>query len=223
VILLALPDALLEGFASSLPVRPGTAVLHLSGSLDSSCLEGLPAGVHRGCYHPLQAFRAETSGRFQPPPYCVAVEGDSHAVRAARVLAKATGHPCVEIPAGGKAAYHAAAVLASNCLVALQDTACRVLGHAGVQEEDRWKLLWPLVAGTLSNLEDGRFAEAITGPVSRGDIGTVQRNLQAIGQDAAASEIYRLLGLASLELAAHGRLDPARTEEIRAVLVGQGH
>ncbi len=218
VVLLAVLDDAIAAVAEGLRPRPGAVVLHLSGALGAEALDPLPAGVHRGCYHPLQSFGATTSADLPVPPYCVAVEGDPAAVRAATALADATGHPAVTIPPGGKAAYHAAAVLASNCLVALEAIAARAMRSAGVGSADAWRLLWPLVVGTLANLRDGEFPAALTGPVPRGDAGTVSRNLQALGHDADAGSVYRALARVAVQVASEGGLSEERAAAVLAAL-----
>ncbi len=214
VVLLAVPDAAIPAAAAQLDPRPGSAILHLSGALGPDALGDLPAGVHGGCYHPLQAFRGAARPAWVPP-YAVAVDGDEAALRAAFALAAATGHRAVRVPPDGRAAYHAAAVLASNCMVALQATAHRALGLSGVDPEQRWSLLWPLVAGTVANLEDGDFGRALTGPVVRGDADTVGRNLEAL--DDVAGELYRALGRAALELSGEG-LDEETRARVESLL-----
>jgi len=117
-----------------------------------------------------------------------------------RVLAERLGHPAVELAADGRAAYHAAAVLASNCLVALEATAVRAMERAGVSAEDAWRLLWPLVRGTIANLERGPAPGTLTGPIARGDADTVRRNLGALQGDGDAIDVYRSLGVEALKL-----------------------
>lgn len=223
ILLLAVLDSEIPRFAAQLRPRAGCVVLHVSGSLTSAVLTGMGDDIEVGGYHPLQSFRVSSKPALVVPPYCVAVEGSETAVAAATELALATGHPAVTIDPGGKAAYHAAAVLASNCLVALQETAARVMGLAGVPGTDRWRLLWPLVVGTLANLEDGDFEGSITGPVPRGDADTVARNLAAIASDSPASDVYRVLGREALALAEAGELLSAeRASAVAAALGGAG-
>jgi predicted short-subunit dehydrogenase-like oxidoreductase (DUF2520 family) len=218
VILLAVLDGAIAEFASTVPAREGAVVLHLSGASESRSLDPGRRGVRFGGYHPLQAFRPAGPSPFPIPPYCLALDGHPDAVLAGRALAGATGHPSVELPPGGKAAYHCAAVLASNCLVALEATAERVMRSAGVAEGEAWSLLWPLVVGTLANLPDGRFATSITGPVRRGDAGTVARNLGALLDDAGANAVYKVLGQEALSLAKDAGLGEERAEAVARAL-----
>ena len=133
-------------------------------------------------------------------------------------LAQATGHRAVQLAGEQKAAYHAAAVVASNCMVALQAAASRVMTTTCGDRDLAWELLWPLVMGTLAGLQEGRFESAITGPVVRGDIGSIGRNLSALANDESARDLYRALGLEALAVARGAGTDDAELERIERVL-----
>ncbi len=218
LILLAVHDDAVPEVASGLHAPASAAVVHLSGAADASLLDALPQGPARGCWHPLQAFVERAPGSLAVPPYAVAVQGDVPAVAAGHRLAAALGHPAVELAANGRAAYHAAAVLASNCLVALQATALRTMGRAGVSGEDGWRLLWPLVAGTLANLESGPVPDALTGPVARGDASTVARNLQALTGDTRGRATYAALSIEALGLARAAGLPEEKASSVEQIL-----
>ena len=219
LVLLAVRDGAVESVARTLTPPPGAAVVHLSGSADTSLLPPLPCS--RGCWHPLQAF-TEAGTPPSAPPYAVAVEGDAVAVERGRLLATRLGHPSVELPAGARAAYHAAAVLASNCLVALEASAVRTLERAGVPRAEGWRLLWPLVAGTIGNLSEGPEPRSLTGPIARGDATTVERNLLALVGDEDARRTYQALGLESVRLAADMGVQEADLDAIRTALACVG-
>ena len=190
----------------------------LGQQADVSLLSELASGS-AGCWHPLQSFTGE--GLAEGPPYAVALQGSEVAVRRGRDLAQRLGHPAVELAADGRAAYHAAAVLASNCLVALQATAVRVMGSAGVSDEEAWQLLWPLVHGTLQNLRGGPVVGSLTGPIARGDAETVERNLGALQGDPGARCVYEALGMEAVALMQGGSPSPddeQRLERIRQIL-----
>ena len=218
VLLLAVHDSAIAPLAAALDPAPGTTLLHLSGALAASALGPLRADLHGGCYHPLQSFRPGQRPAFPLPPYCLALDGDDRALEVGRSLAAATDHPSVQVDAEGKAAYHAAAVMTSGCMVALLSAATQALDSAGIPEDQRWSLLWPLAVGTLANLEDGDFPGSLTGPVARGDAETARRNLEALAAQPDIARIYRLLGQQALRLAAEAGLAPERREETLTVL-----
>jgi len=218
LIILAVRDDAITALAATLDPPPGAAVVHTSGAQGSAALSSLPQGVHCGSYHPLQSFSAGPGG-LPVPPYLVALEGEEEAVRRGQQLAAATGHRTIRLAAEHKAGYHAAAVLASNCLVALEAAATRVMAAACGDSERAWELLWPLVMGTLASLEEGRFDTAITGPVVRGDGATVASNLHALRNDPAARDLYRVLGEEALRIARSSGLDGSDADRVRDALL----
>lgn len=206
LVLVAVRDDVIPSFIASLRVPPGTVVAHTSGSLDLASVPVIP-GAHLGGWHPLQSFGSSTGGDVPVPPYWVALDGDDRAMEMGRRLADLTGHPSVPVRGSAKAAYHAAAVLASNALVALEAAAVRVMESAGVPREACWQLLLPLVHGTLNNLHDGDFQRAITGPVARGDASTVTRNLAATDGVEGTTAIYQSLGREALRVVGNDLTD----------------
>ena len=215
VILVAIRDDAIADFVGGLRLAEGTVVLHTSGSLPLDSIP-VPRGAALGGWHPLQSFASPGPGHVPVPPYWVALDGDDRAVAVGRRLAIATGHESVVIRGSAKAAYHAAAVLASNALVALESAAARVMMAAGVPQETCWPLLRPLVLGTVDNLVSGDFAGAITGPVARGDARTVARNLEALSDVPGAEAVYCALGQEALRLVedAIGPEDAARVRDV---------
>ncbi|MEZ5062299.1 MAG: DUF2520 domain-containing protein [Solirubrobacterales bacterium] len=107
-----------------------------------------------------------------------------------------------EIPAGSRAAYHAAASMASNFLIALESSAAALLDAAGI--DDARELLAPLVLRSAANWAEAGDA-ALTGPIARGDEATVARHLEAIAATAPELEdLYRALAERTREIASEG-------------------
>jgi predicted short-subunit dehydrogenase-like oxidoreductase (DUF2520 family) len=220
LVLLAVPDDAISGLASELAaeraVGPDQAVLHLSGLLDRGALAPLEGtGAALGSFHPLQAIAdpAEAPERFQGA--YAGIEGDDGALAAGERLAGALGMRAIRLSSGGKAAYHAGAVMAANYTVALAGVAERLATEGGVSPQVAERLYLPLIRGAANNLERGPVA-ALTGPIRRGDVRTVEAHLFALAADDR--ELYRLLGLAALRLAREGGLDPAMADRVEAVL-----
>ncbi|MCK6526220.1 DUF2520 domain-containing protein [Myxococcota bacterium] len=129
------------------------------------------------------------------------------------------GCRAVEVPASGKALYHAAAVIASNLLVALEAVAVRTLDRAGVPRERGLEMLLPLVRGTVENLSRNSPERALTGPVARGDAAVVAAHLAALAPgDPEAACLYRLLSAEALRIAPLD--DEARAAVARALVAG---
>ncbi len=202
VVILAVQDGAIASVGKLLAEREleaQTVVLHLSGSLpgEEAASNRIPH-VHYGSWHPLQSLSGNGSW---PSPFWMVCEGDAMAVETARALTERLGcHPAT-LPPGGKTLYHAAAVLASNLLVALEGVAMRTLTQAGIPAEEAMPLLHPLVRGTVQNLMYQSPKDALTGPIARGDGEVVARHLEALDHtDPAAARIYRLLGREALAL-----------------------
>ncbi|WP_206831552.1 Rossmann-like and DUF2520 domain-containing protein [Alicyclobacillus fructus] len=185
--------------------RRGQVVFHTSGALASDALE--PAalrGARTASVHPLQTFAGDENDADRLKGVAVAVEGHPEAVRLAFSLAEAWGARPFAIAAADKPAYHAAAVLASNALVALIATAARL-----APLPDGAKSLLPLARRTLENLEALGIPAALTGPIERGDVETVARHLNALERDPAARRVYLALAAATVPIAvAKGTLEP---------------
>lgn len=218
VLLLAVPDDAIAEVASALAaarrVRAGQVVLHLSGALGKEALGALAgSGAAVGSLHPLQTLSDPLTAPERLKGAVATVEGDGRAVEVAATLARGVGMIPVPISAERKPSYHAAAVFASNFVVALAGVAQRLLVSAGLPEDAARKALAALMAGALDNLRAAGLEGALTGPVARGDLETIRRHLQVLkGADA---ELYRALSRAALDLA---RQDPERRRAIERLL-----
>jgi predicted short-subunit dehydrogenase-like oxidoreductase (DUF2520 family) len=163
-VLLCVPDAEIGNAANAVP--PGPLVGHVSGATTLA-----PLAPHEAfSMHPLMTVPAAFEGAG------AAIAGSTdRALATARALAEALGMRPFEIADEDRAAYHAAASMASNYLVVLEDAAERLLATTGASRE----LLVPLVRATVENwARDG--ADALTGPIARGDEDTVARQRAAV-------------------------------------------
>jgi len=154
-------------------------VLHTSGSLDSSVLGPLAdAGAETGSIHPMQTF----SGQSVPDlAGCVfGIEGSPKAMKVARKMIRQTGGVAARLNGGNKAAYHAAGSIACGQVLALLETATRLLMAQGFTRRQAARALLPLTRQTLDNFERIGPRAAWTGPMARGDFSTVQRHVDAL-------------------------------------------
>jgi predicted short-subunit dehydrogenase-like oxidoreductase (DUF2520 family) len=155
--------------------------------------------------HPLQTFPDGATPVEGTP---AAIAGSSaEALAFARALAEALGMRPFDVPEERRAAYHAAAAIASNLLVALEESAAELLGRAGI--ENARELLAPLVLRTAANWAE-RGPAALTGPIVRGDRATVEGHRAALAERApellplydALAERAEALGRESSEVTA---------------------
>ncbi|HTM23234.1 MAG TPA: DUF2520 domain-containing protein, partial [Kofleriaceae bacterium] len=150
------------------------------------------------------------------------VEGDERGRAMVRLLVAALGGKVLELEGPQMAAYHAAAAVASNYLVALVDAAVELLAAGGVEEADALAALVPLAEGALANVKRRGLVDGLTGPIRRGDQATVARHLAALPPSLAP--LYRQLGLRTLALARRlGEAPEADLDAIETLLTGVGN
>src|SRR5437899_2520931 len=142
-----------------------------------------------GALHPLQTISNPEHAAERLKGAWAAVEGMPGAVQAAEALAHDLGLRPFHISSKAKPMYHASAVFASNYFVVVEAVAQRLLRHAGLSDTEAWEALRPLVEGTLENLIRQQPVAALTGPVARGDVATIRRQLEALTHDDAV--LYR--------------------------------
>ncbi len=162
-------------------------------------------GARAASLHPVQSFPRRDLPASVFKGITWGIEGDDRAAEAATAIARSLGGHVLLLAAKDKTRYHAACVLASNALVALEWTAVGVLEEAGVGPDAAVRTLLPLVQGTLQNVKSLGLEDALTGPILRGDVDTVRRHLAALKADPAARRIYASLGLQTLRLARSGK------------------
>jgi predicted short-subunit dehydrogenase-like oxidoreductase (DUF2520 family) len=181
-IVLCVPDGEIEAAAAAIT---GAAPLvgHTSGATPLNALA--PAGAAAFGLHPLQTFTAESSGlRAFAGAGCAIAGSTAEALAFAAGLARVLGMTPFEIDDEGRAAYHAAASMASNFLVTLQAAAERIAAGAGLEPDEARQLLVPLLRRTVDNLAALGPSEALTGPIARGDEATVAAQRRAIAEEA---------------------------------------
>ena len=174
VVLLCVPDAEIAAAAAGLDVR---FVGHVSGATPLDCVD---FGMH-----PLQTVTGPETDFAGCG--CAIAGSTPEALELARRLALAVRMEPFEIDDSARAAYHAAASIASNYLVTLEWMAERVAAAAGIESEHARRMLAPLVRRTVDNWAERGPAETLTGPIARGDELTVQRQRRAIA--AAAPDL----------------------------------
>jgi predicted short-subunit dehydrogenase-like oxidoreductase (DUF2520 family) len=131
----------------------------------------------------------------------IGIDGENAAKNASRRLAGHIGARVLEIPPGKKGAYHAAAVIASNFPVVLASVAGHLLHDIGIPDASAYQAVESLMSGALANMKQALPDDALTGPIMRGDAETVGKHLRAVQGHGAASEVYRALSAAAVEIA----------------------
>lgn len=223
-VLIAVPDdalrPLVAGLADAGAWRPGQIVAHTSGAQGISALDPAAArGALALALHPVMTFtgRPEDLDRLTGAAFGVTALEELRPV-AESLVVEMGGEP-VWVPESARPLYHAALTLGANHLVTLVNDALGLLAGAGVDEPAR--LMAPLLSAALDNVL--RLGDAaLTGPVSRGDVATVQSHLRTLNQRAPeVVASYVAMALRTGErAAAAGRLSAERAGAVRAVLEG---
>lgn len=221
ILLLAVPDRALSEVAHDLaaagPAPRGCVALHASGALSADVLAPLhAAGYAVGSLHPLQPLADPWDGVRRLMGACFAVAGEPTAIAAARRLARALDGVDFVVVNRDRPIYHAAAVFASNYIIALADTAIRLFQEAGVPPEAAPEAVRSLMHGTLDNLEHLGVTSALTGPVARGDVDTVRMHLARLSADDR--QVYCALGRRTLAIARGAGLTDERADELERLL-----
>ena len=224
LLLLAVPDGAIVPLARIWRKRcswKGRVVLHTSGALGSSVLETLRRrGAMAGSLHPLFSFARPALDRTAFHGVFFGIEGDPGAARMARRLARDVGGRQIEIGADGKALYHLGACLSSGYLLGLIDAAAsRIPASPAGRARLRLALL-ALAESTLRNARELGLERALTGPIVRGDTGTIRIHLGALQRSPAEWQwLHRALAQHLLRLTLRsGRITPATAARIRSLL-----
>ena len=203
IVFVTTPDDALAATMAALRWRPGVAAVHCSGASELAVLHAAAAaGAAVGGFHPLQSF-AETEAAIASLPGCtITIEADELLRATLVALAGALGCHVNLLPPGARALYHAAAGYASQFVNVLLREASTAWQHWGASEEQALRALLPLARGTLASIERLGVARGLPGPASRGDVGSVEKHVAALGAlDGEMLRLYRELCDRSVDLA----------------------
>ena len=181
----------------------GSIVFHCSGALASGQLQAArDAGALVASVHPIRSFADPAAVAAQFSGTFCGIEGDAAALAVLTPALQAIGAQPVAIDASAKTVYHAAAVFASNYLVTVLDAALRAYMAAGIPEAVARQMAQPLATESMANVFRLGAAAALSGPIARGDLVTVDRQQRAVDQwDRATGELYRALVAPTADLA----------------------
>lgn len=221
LIVLAVPDDAIGPLAETVRMYSGQAMIHTSGALGAEVLgPAMAAGTQIGAFHPLVAFADTERAVAALHGATVAIEGDDQLAALLAEMAEAIGATAVRLAPGSKSAYHAAAVLAAGGFVALLDAIAELGRVAGLDEAGTLAIYGPLIEGTLGNARALGIRAALTGPMTRGDVGTLRAHLDALRLHAPdVIELYVAAARREIALATErGALAPETAATMEQVL-----
>ncbi len=221
LVFITTPDDTISKVAAEVQWHNGQSVVHCSGAHSIDILEPVKQrGANTGCFHPLQTFASVDQAIENIPGSTFAIEAEDPLLGVLKEMAAALEVDWITLKAGDKVLYHAAAVFACNYLVTLVKLATDLWQTFGVSPAQATKALMPLLRGTLSNIENVGLPNCLTGPIARGDLGTISRHLKSLeGQAPPLLNIYKELGRQTIPISlAKGKIDLQRAEELQALL-----
>ncbi|HYA00119.1 MAG TPA: Rossmann-like and DUF2520 domain-containing protein [Candidatus Binatia bacterium] len=216
--LLTVPDTAISGVAAVIAESgaglAGRGIAHCSACVGSEALMTLRGtGAALGCLHPLQSLSGEDAAPLLRGSL-MAIEADPPLLGWLEAIARDVGGRPVTLEPGGRALYHAAAVLAGNAPLALLAVAAELLEGSGLSLEEAEEGLAALMAGAVASARRVGPRSALTGPIVRGDAATVARHLGALNGLPEAEALYRVTARETLRLAGpEGREEIARLLE----------
>lgn len=183
--LIATPDDTIENVLMKLHdshvLKAGDTVFHCSGSLSSEILDTVrPTGVYTASMHPLHSFSDPDISFSQFFGSFCAFEGNHNARQLLKPAFEAIGGNVFDIATETKTLYHAGSVIACNYLAPLLNASLKCFDAAAISRDLSVKLLNPIVHQTIDNILSQGPAEALTGPIARGDLETVKRHAQQL-------------------------------------------
>ena len=221
LIFVTTPDDVIASVVAQLNWQPGQSVVHCSGAASTDILKpASTSGASTGAFHPLQTFASIKQAIENIPGSTFAIEAEEPLLSTLKEMATNLDGQWVVLKASDKVLYHASAVIACNYLVTLVKLATDLWQNFDIPTPQATQALLPLIKGTLNNIEIVGIPGCLTGPIARGDKGTIQKHLDALSQTAPSLlTTYRELGLQTVPIAlAKGRIDENKAQELRDIL-----
>jgi predicted short-subunit dehydrogenase-like oxidoreductase (DUF2520 family) len=223
LIFITTPDSAISNVVSQIKWPKGCIVVHCSGADSTDILEpARKSGALVGCFHPLQTFAGVKEAIENMPGTTFALEAAEPLLATLKQMAQDLGGESITLSAKDKAAYHAAAVFACNYLVTLvkMSTDLWKTFQTPVPTAEAAKALLPLLRGTLHNIETIGIPNCLTGPIARGDTGTIGKHLDEL--QSKAPELlfaYKELGLQTVPIAvAKGTITAKQARDLETIL-----
>jgi predicted short-subunit dehydrogenase-like oxidoreductase (DUF2520 family) len=226
-IIIATPDDAIDSVCRQLSesgaIRPDQKVFHPSGAGGIELLSSARSrGAHGAAIHPIQTLADIDSAIARIPGSTFGVTADEELMAWAFQLVRDIGGKPILISESDRPLYHAAACIASNYLVTMMHIVAMIYRQFGLDSEEALRAFWPLVEGTILNIAAKGTVPSLTGPIARGDSGTVLKHMEAIRACLPSYlSFYRTMGTLTADLAlTKGNLSKAKSDEIKKILEG---
>jgi predicted short-subunit dehydrogenase-like oxidoreductase (DUF2520 family) len=221
LVFITTPDGIIPTVAGQLKWKTGQGVVHCSGADSTAILEpAKKAGALTAAFHPLQTFAGAKEAMENIPGSTFSLESEEPLLSPLKQMAADLGGSWITLKATDKAAYHAAAVFASNYLVTLVKMSTDLWKSFDIPTGQAVKALLPLLKGTIHNIETIGLPDCLTGPIARGDAGTVIKHLDTIKEKAPELlSTYKELGRQTVPIAfAKGTINKEQSRQLELLL-----
>ena len=221
LVFITTPDDTIETIAREVKWHGEMGVAHCSGAESASILEAARhQGANVGSFHPMQTFTAATQGSGTFSRVAFAVEGPSPLIDTLKEMAHALGGWPVEIRPEHRALYHLSGFLACGLMTAQIGQAAELWRVMGYTREQGLEVILPILRGTVDSLEAQGIPAALTGPISRGDLGTVRKHLDALETHSPSLiPLYCNIALGAVKMAVEkGGIDQVKEKELIMLL-----
>ena len=211
-----------ETIAAGSGYSEGDVVIHCSGALNSDALvSARDCGAFVASMHPVGVFAEVETAVDQLPYLSYCLEGDSEALAEAEIIINTLGGNLFRVSKEKKVFIHIAACLTANYTLTLFDAAIQLVCRLQLPKEKATSILFPLLKGVVNAVEEKGIPKALTGPIVRGDIHTIQRHVEAIHTDEELVRMYSLLGKRTLPIAVEGEGIDERTASRLEIILNE--
>jgi predicted short-subunit dehydrogenase-like oxidoreductase (DUF2520 family) len=219
LIFITTPDDVIATVVDEVKWRPGQSVVHCSGADSADILApAREAGAAVGAFHPLQTFAGLGHENLLGITY--ALEAEEPLLVILKEMASTLGGKWIELKAEDKILYHTAAVFACNYLVTLVKIATDLWQRFDITPQQATQALLPLLRGTINNIDATGIPWCLTGPIARGDTGTIKKHMKTLQKLAPEFiDTYRELGLKTIPIAlTKGKIYDEQADKLKAIL-----
>ena len=221
LVFVTTPDGAIEAATAEARWRPGVAAVHCSGVTEVAALDAARRdGAMTGGFHPMQTFGDPAAAARSLPGCTVTIEAQEPLDAMLVAIARRLECRVNRLPPGMRGRYHAAAGYTSQFINALFAEAAKIWESWGATQEDAVRALLPLARGTLESIASAGVADGMPGPVSRGDVGSIEKHVKALTPlGAEVMEFYRVVCDRTIPLGiARGAIDEAAAAKLRETL-----
>ncbi|MCL4800552.1 MAG: DUF2520 domain-containing protein [Burkholderiales bacterium] len=221
LVFITVPDGAIAAAAAGLRWSAGKAAVHTSGATEAAALDAAARqGAATGGLHPMQNFADPAVALAGLPGCAAAIEAEGELLATLDRLARTLGMKPIRLPPGARALYHCSGSFAAPFVDVLLHEAVRIWGAFGVPAGEALPLLIALARGTLDAAAKDGTVQSFAGPVSRGDIGTIERHLAALAKlPPETLALYRALAARAIPLAEEkGSLSAEAAAKLRALV-----